>query len=441
MLVDKLEEKMKGTSVEGTMAHLFRGTYTSYVKCVNVDFISARDEEFYDLQMPVKGCKDLHASFDEYVKEELLDGENQYESEQYGKQDAKKGVHFKKLPPVLELHLRRFEYDINTDAMAKVNERFEFPTTLDMDREGGGYFSQEADPAVRNQYRLQSVLVHSGGPNGGHYYAFIRPLTSEQWYRFDDERVTKVAPDLERPPIFGETPPYLERPPHTWRDTPYLERRPPLKRRPPLRRPHWRPSCVCPPLLLTGLAHLKPQKRRARLKCHRLTRHTHVPPSPQVKEKEAVEGQFGGTDVQGLPGHTPQWKMPKISNAYMLVYVRESAIPEINVDASGEDIAEHLRRTLEKEHEEKARKKQERLEAHLYTVARVALPTDLAAEIGVERFFDLVSHDKVASLRIKKEHTLLHLKQELWRLTGALPSQQRLWLWAKRQNHTYRPDR
>ena len=211
MLVDKLEEKMKGTSVEGTMAHLFRGTYTSYVKCVNVDFISARDEEFYDLQMPVKGCKDLHASFDEYVKEELLDGENQYESEQYGKQDAKKGVHFKKLPPVLELHLRRFEYDINTDAMAKVNERFEFPTALDMDREGGGYFSQEADPAVRNQYRLQSVLVHSGGPNGGHYYAFIRPLTSEQWYRFDDERVTKVAPDLERPPIFGETPPYLER--------------------------------------------------------------------------------------------------------------------------------------------------------------------------------------------------------------------------------------
>ena len=80
-----------------------------------------------------------------------------------------------------------------------------------------------------------------------------------------------------------------------------------------------------------------------------------MPPSPQVKEKEAVEGQFGGTDVQGLPGHTPQWKMPKISNAYMLVYVRESAIPEINVDASGEDIAEHLRRTLEKEHEEKAR--------------------------------------------------------------------------------------
>jgi len=350
VLVDKLEEKMKGTSVAGTMAHLFRGTYTNYVQCTEVDDRSNRDEVFYDLQMPVKGCKDLYASLDEYVKEEMLDGENQYQSERYGKQDARKGVKFKELPPVLELHLRRFEYDFNTDAMAKINERFEFPTTLDLDRGGDKYFTEEADSEVVNKYRLHSVLVHSGGLNGGHYYAFIRPLTSEQWYRFDDERVTKV------------------------------------------------------------------------------------------KEKEAVENQFGGTE-QHHPGHTPQWKLPKISNAYMLVYVRESAVPEINAEASHDDISAHLRATLEKEQEEKARKKKERMEAHLYTVARVATSADLMGQIGSERFFDLVSHEKVASLRIKKEKTLLALKQEIWRLTGALPSQQRLWLWAKRQNHTYRPDR
>jgi len=58
-------------------------------------------------------------------------------------------VLFKSLPPVLELHLRRFEYDFATDAMAKINERFEFPTTLDMDREGRKYFTDEADPSVR----------------------------------------------------------------------------------------------------------------------------------------------------------------------------------------------------------------------------------------------------------------------------------------------------
>jgi ubiquitin carboxyl-terminal hydrolase 7 len=351
VLVDKLEEKMKATSVEGTMAHLFRGKFTNYVRCVNVDDVSTRDEDFYDLQMPVKGCKDLYASLDEYVKEETLDGDNQYQSERYGKQDAKKGVAFKSLPPVLELHLRLFEYDFTTDAMAKINERFEFPTTLDMDREDRKYFTADSDPNVVNVYRLHSVLVHSGGPNGGHYYAFIRPLTSDQWYKFDDERVTKV------------------------------------------------------------------------------------------KEKEAVEGQFGGSEHQTHPGHTPQWKFPKISNAYMLVYVRESAIPEINVEVTADDVAAHLRLTLEKEQEEKARKKKERLEAHLYTVVRLATHKELSAEIGADRFFDLVTHEKAQTLRIKKELTLLHLKQEIWRLTGARPSQQRLWLWAKRQNHTFRPDR
>lgn len=27
-----------------------------------------------------------------------------------------------------------------------------------------------------------SVLVHSGGVHGGHYYAYIRPTLSDQWY-------------------------------------------------------------------------------------------------------------------------------------------------------------------------------------------------------------------------------------------------------------------
>jgi ubiquitin carboxyl-terminal hydrolase 7 len=186
VLVDKLEEKMKGTSVEGTMAHLFRGKFTNYVACINVDDKSTRDEDFYDLQMPVKGCKTLYDSLDEYVKEETLDGDNQYYSDKHGKQDAKKGVAFTSMPPVLALHLRRFEYDFTTDQMAKINERFEFPTTLDMDREGRKYFTEDADPTVRNLYHLHSVLVHSGGPNGGHYYAYIRPLGVEQWFKFDD---------------------------------------------------------------------------------------------------------------------------------------------------------------------------------------------------------------------------------------------------------------
>ena len=45
---------------------------------------------------------------------------------------------------------------------------------------------------MRNLYALHSVLVHSGGVHGGHYYAFIRP-DGKRWLKFDDERVRAIA--------------------------------------------------------------------------------------------------------------------------------------------------------------------------------------------------------------------------------------------------------
>lgn len=51
--------------------------------------------------------------------------------------------------------------------------------------------SKNADRTVRNKYKLHSVLVHSGGVHGGHYYAFIRP-DGENWLKFDDEKVCAV---------------------------------------------------------------------------------------------------------------------------------------------------------------------------------------------------------------------------------------------------------
>lgn len=73
-----------------------------------------------DIQLNVKGCKDLHASFDDYIMVETLEGENKYMAEGHGLQDAKKGVIFDSFPPVLHLQLKRFEYDFMRDTMVKV---------------------------------------------------------------------------------------------------------------------------------------------------------------------------------------------------------------------------------------------------------------------------------------------------------------------------------
>ncbi|KAI3914337.1 hypothetical protein MKW98_014944 [Papaver atlanticum] len=187
-----VQEFNRGTVVEGTIQDLFEGHQMNYIDCINVDYKSTRKESFYDLQLDVKGCEDVYASFDKYVEVERLEGDNKYQADQqHGLQDAKKGVLFIDFPPVLQLQLKRYDYDFVQDTLVKINDRYEFPLQLDLDREDGKYLSPDADRSVRNLYTLHSVLVHSGVGNGGHYYAFIRPTLSEQWFKFNDGRVSK----------------------------------------------------------------------------------------------------------------------------------------------------------------------------------------------------------------------------------------------------------
>ncbi|CAN4120119.1 unnamed protein product [Withania somnifera] len=306
-----VQELNRGTVVEGTIQQLFEGHHMNYIECINVDYKSTRKESFYDLQLDVKGCADVYASFDKYVEVERLEGDNKYHAEQYG----------------LQLQLKRFEYDFSRDTMVKINDRYEFPLELDLDRENGKYLSPEADGSVRNLYTLHSVLVHSGGVHGGHYYAFIRPTLSDQWYKFDDERVTKE--DMKR----------------------------------------------------------------------------------------ALEEQYGGEEElpQTNPGfnNTP-FRFTKYSNAYMLVYIRESDKEKIMCSVDEKDIAEHV---------------------------RVAHDEDLRQQIGKDIHFDLVDHDKVRSFRIQKQTPFSIFKEEVAEEFGVPVQFQRFWLWAKRQNHTYRPNR
>lgn len=76
------------------------------------------------------------------------------------------------------------------EQMLQINDRYEFPDELDLDVEDGKFLSPDADRSVRNLYKLHSVLVHSGGVHGGHYYAYIRPASSGKWLKFDDEKVS-----------------------------------------------------------------------------------------------------------------------------------------------------------------------------------------------------------------------------------------------------------
>lgn len=223
-LLDKLEERMKAGNKkqssnnndnqiqnissssskednegsETPISEIFSGKVRSYITCKHVDCKSYRDEKYYDIQLDVKGLRNVEESFSKFIEEEDLIGENQYASDTHGKQDAVKGTKFLSFPPVLHLHLKRFGYDPYTDHIAKINDRYEFPRKMKLAK----YLHESVEiPDDGYQYELHSVLVHSGGVLGGHYFAYIR--VNGEWYKFDDEVVSSVSAAVAINGTFG----------------------------------------------------------------------------------------------------------------------------------------------------------------------------------------------------------------------------------------------
>ena len=200
VLCDKLEEKMKGKLQEKDFSidKLYRGVMMNMIKCTFCNRISFREEDFYDVSLTIKGKKNILESLEEFTEVETLKDDNAYFCEKCNKlQTAEKSIKFRYLPAILNIQLKRFEYDWNNDVRVKLNDEIAFPGTLD----ASNYIvdmSTIPDAKVTSavtyppQYELYAILVHSGSAGFGHYYAFIRNFTDGKWYKFNDEHVTPV---------------------------------------------------------------------------------------------------------------------------------------------------------------------------------------------------------------------------------------------------------
>ncbi|KAK7111658.1 ubiquitin carboxyl-terminal hydrolase 7-like isoform X1 [Littorina saxatilis] len=338
VLLDNMENKMKGTCVEGTIPQLFEGKMLSYIKCKNVDYGSQREETFFDIQLNIKGKKNdgsctVNDSFKEYITVETLDGDNKYDAGEFGLQDSEKGVIFVKFPPVLHLHLMRFMYDPATDTNIKINDRFEFPERLNLDE-----FLQKKEKTQAN-YILHAVLVHSGDNHGGHYVVYINPKGDGKWCKFDDDVVSRCA------------------------------------------------------------------------------------------KQEAIDNNYGGHDDDLTVKHC--------TNAYMLVYIRESELSAVLQPVNECDIPETLVNRLSEERRLETQKRKERNEAHLYMSVQVLVEDDFCGHQGN----DLYDGDKVnvRTFKVKKLSTLMEFMETLSENLKYPVRQLRPWPFHCRQNHTFRP--
>ncbi len=57
-----------------------------FIECIGVDVKSTRRESYMDLQLDVKGAKNIYESFDKYCEVEVMDGANQYKTDEHGLQ-------------------------------------------------------------------------------------------------------------------------------------------------------------------------------------------------------------------------------------------------------------------------------------------------------------------------------------------------------------------
>lgn len=303
VLLDKLENKMKGTSLEGTIPKLFEGKMISYIKCQNVDYTSRRTETFYDIQLNIKGKKNINESFKDYIATEILDDDNKYDAGEHGLQKAEKGILFSKFPPVLHLHLMRFQYDPITDSSVKFNDRFEFDEKINLDP----FLEKPEDTSAT--YILHAVLVHSGDNHGGHYVVYINPKNDGKWCKFDDDVVSRCT------------------------------------------------------------------------------------------RNEAIEQNYGGHDNDLNIRHS--------SNAYMLVYVRESVIHEVLEEVKCSDIPEELQERLDEQRRIQQCRRTERTEATSYMNINVLLE-DYMEIYQKSDLFDPVNAT-YRSFKVRKATTIAEL--------------------------------
>lgn len=195
LLLSLLEQCLSHSKVpeaKSVVQDLFRGSMshvTRCSKCGQTSEASSNLEDFYELELNVKGLKSLDESLSDYLSEEKLEGDNQYHCESCGTRvDATRSIKLRSLPPVLNFQLKRCVFLQKTTTKKKITSAFSFPEELDM----GQRLAEHSNAALA--YGLSAVLVHKGtAVNSGHYVAHIKDESSGQWWEFDDEHVSNLG--------------------------------------------------------------------------------------------------------------------------------------------------------------------------------------------------------------------------------------------------------
>jgi ubiquitin C-terminal hydrolase len=197
MIMERIEQYLKGTNEEKMLNHLFGGEVVNQIISQECEHKVERTEPFLTVQIEVKGKNSVYESLDLFIQDDILDGDNKYEcSKCKTKVNARKRCCINQLPNNLILHLKRFDFDLEFLRRSKITRSIEFPLKLNIEPyTKEGLERKEANlPSVNPHeyydYVLTGILVHTGTTDSGHYYSFIKDRKNDTWSKFNDETVS-----------------------------------------------------------------------------------------------------------------------------------------------------------------------------------------------------------------------------------------------------------
>jgi ubiquitin carboxyl-terminal hydrolase 9/24 len=133
MMMDRIENLTKGKKEEKVIKNLFQGVFANEFICKGCPHYSEREELFLNICLQVKNKHSIKESLESFIEGSMLDGENAYYCEKCEKKiPTLMRCCIKRMPNILILVLKRFEFNFDTMTKFKVNDYCEFPNELNM---------------------------------------------------------------------------------------------------------------------------------------------------------------------------------------------------------------------------------------------------------------------------------------------------------------------
>lgn len=176
------------------LVDLFQGQLRSSLTCAECGLCNRRFEPFLYLSVPVHQGKmaKVTDAIEKYLEEELLVGDERWLCPRCDRKvEARKKIDIWKLPPVLVLHLKRFEFDMRRFQFRKIDTHLEAPLTMDL----MPYVS--SSQREHATYDVIGVANHLGAFGSGHYTAYCRVNARHEegeWYHYNDDSVSPISP-------------------------------------------------------------------------------------------------------------------------------------------------------------------------------------------------------------------------------------------------------